>query len=547
VPLGGDAMSEAPLLEDTDRTSGRTALRKNIAAAMALSGAVRSTLGPKGLDKLLLDDEGRTLVTNDGVTVLETARVEHPVARMLIDASSAQDRTARDGTTSAVVIAAELLRNAWHLVVEGVHPSTIVRGYRRAETEALEMLDRLAIEGSDDDLVTAVRSSLAGKASTAVQARLAVLAVEAAAAVEREVDGRMDVDPTRISTIMAVGRPATDSEVVNGLVLAKRLANPSMVKVVNNGRIVLVDGGIERRSVRSDVSFQATSPEVLNALRRRENERLMEEVAHLSSLGTNVLAVSGAIDDEVHRALMDAGIQAFRRVPASDLDLLALATGARVVLRADQAEDADVGHALESRSHLIGDLHHWTVRGEGVAATFIARGSSDHVVEETSRCFDDAVGVAAQVRLDRRVLVGGGAAHVALARHLRRRAEATPGREQLAMEAYADALESIPRALAENAGLDPIDALLDVTASQAEGGAEAHKIGLDLSDGTPKDLGVLGVLEPLSVVRPTIHGATEAACAVLRIDDVLWARLEAQIPDDIQAQLDAMGERDAEA
>ena len=535
------------MLEDTDRTSGRTALRKNIAAAMALSGAVRSTLGPKGLDKLLLDDEGRTLVTNDGVTVLETARVEHPVARMLIDASSAQDRTARDGTTSAVVIAAELLRNAWHLVVEGVHPSTIVRGYRRAEIEALTILDGLAIEGTDHDLVTAVRSSLAGKASTAVQARLAVLAMEAATAVEREVDGKMDVDPTRISTIMAVGRPATESEVVNGLVLAKRLANPSMAKVVNNGRIVLVDGGLERRSVRSDVSFQATTPEVLNALRRRENERLMEEVAHLSSLGTNVLAVSGAIDDEVHRALMDAGIQAFRRVPASDLDLLALATGARVVLRADQAAAADVGHAIESRSHLIGDLHHWTVRGEGVAATFIARGSSDHVVEETSRCFDDAVGVAAQVRLDRRILVGGGAAHVALARHLRRRAEATPGREQLAMEAYADALESIPRALAENAGLDPIDALLDVTAAQAEGGADAHRIGLDLSDGTPKDLGALGVLEPLSVVRPTIHGATEAACAVLRIDDVLWARLEAQIPDDIQAQLDAMGERDAEA
>ena len=535
------------MLEDTDRTSGRTALRKNIAAAMALSGAVRSTLGPKGLDKLLLDDEGRTLVTNDGVTVLETARVEHPVARMLIDASSAQDRTARDGTTSAVVIAAELLRNAWHLVVEGVHPSTIVRGYRRAEIEALTILDGLAMEGTEDDLVTAVRSSLAGKASTAVQARLAVLAMEAATAVEREVDGRMDVDPTRISTIMAVGRPATESEVVNGLVLAKRLANPSMAKVVNNGRIVLVDGGLERRSVRSDVSFQATTPEVLNALRRRENERLMEEVAHLSSLGTNVLAVSGAIDDEVHRALMDAGIQAFRRVPASDLDLLALATGARVVLRADQAVAADVGHAIESRSHLIGDLHHWTVRGEGVAATFIARGSSDHVVEETSRCFDDAVGVAAQVRLDRRILVGGGAAHVALARHLRRRAEATPGREQLAMEAYADALESIPRALAENAGLDPIDALLDVTAAQAEGGADAHRIGLDLSDGTPKDLGALGVLEPLSVVRPTIHGATEAACAVLRIDDVLWARLEAQIPDDIQAQLDAMGERDAEA
>ena len=537
-------MSEAPLLEDTDRTTGRTALRKNIAAAMALAGAVRSTLGPKGLDKLLLDDQGRSLVTNDGVTVLETARVEHPVARMLIDASSAQDRTARDGTTSAVVIAAELLRNAWHLVIEGVHPSTIVRGYRRAEAATLERLETMVIEGSDEELVTAVRSSLAGKASEAVQSRLAGLAMQAAAAIEREVDGRMEVDPTRVTTVKAIGRPATDSEVIEGLVLAKRRAHPRMLKVVEHGKVLLIDGGLERRGLRGDVTFQATSPEVLEALRRRERDRLREEVAHVVGLGVQILAVSGAIEDEIHHALLDAGIQAFRRVPASDLDLLAMATGARVIPQAKQAEAEVLGLAVESRSHLIGDLHHWTVRGHGTAATFIARGSSDHVVEETSRCFDDAIGVAAQLRLDRRLLVGGGAAHVALARHLRRLAEATPGREQLAMEAYADAIEVIPRALAENAGHDPIDALLDVTAAQAEGGDEAHRIGLDLGRGVPADLGDVGVLEPLSVIRPTVHGATEAACAVLRIDDVLWARLEAQIPEDIQAQLDAMGQTD---
>ena len=253
-------MAEAPVLEDTERTTGRVALRKNIAAAMALSGAVRSTLGPKGLDKLLLDDEGRTLVTNDGVTVLETARVEHPVARMLIDASSAQDRAARDGTTSAVVIAAELLRNAWHLVLQGVHPSTIVRGYRMAESEAMAHLEELAFEGSEEDLTTAVRSSLAGKASRAVQDRLADLAMEAAMCVERTVDGVFEVDPTRVSTVMAVGRPATDSEIVEGLVLQKRRAHPDMVKLVENGTIALLDGGLERRKMRGDVTFQATTP-----------------------------------------------------------------------------------------------------------------------------------------------------------------------------------------------------------------------------------------------------------------------------------------------
>ena len=538
-------MAEAPVLEDTERTTGRVALRKNIAAAMALSGAVRSTLGPKGLDKLLLDDEGRTLVTNDGVTVLETARVEHPVARMLIDASSAQDRAARDGTTSAVVIAAELLRNAWHLVLQGVHPSTIVRGYRMAESEAMAHLEDLAFEGSEEDLTTAVRSSLAGKASHAVQDRLADLAMEAAMCVERTVDGVLEVDPTRVSTVMAVGRPATDSEIVEGLVLQKRRAHPDMVKLVENGTIALLDGGLERRKMRGDVTFQATTPDVLDALRRREIERLLDDVDAVAAAGVDVLAVSGAIDDEAHRRLLDLGIQAFRRVPGNDLDVLALATGATVLHHVDALHADACGRVLESRSHMLGDLHHWTVRGEGHAATLIARGSGDEIVEETSRCFDDALGVAAHLRKDRRLLVGGGASHVHLARHLRRFAEATPGREQMAIEAFADALEVIPRALAENAGLDPIDALLDVTAAQADAVNGAERIGLHLEQHVPTDLGAAGVLEPLSVIRPTVSGATEAACAVLRIDDVLWARLEAQIPDDIQAQLDAMGEQDA--
>ncbi|HIH53139.1 MAG: thermosome subunit [Euryarchaeota archaeon] len=538
-------MAEAPVLEDTERTTGRVALRKNIAAAMALSGAVRSTLGPKGLDKLLLDDQGRTLVTNDGVTVLETARVEHPVARMLIDASSAQDRAARDGTTSAVVIAAELLRNAWHLVLQGVHPSTIVRGYRMAETEALAHLEGLAFEGSDEDLVTAVRSSLAGKSSQGVQERLSFLAMEAARCVERTVDGITEVDPTRVSTVVAVGRPAIDSEIIEGLVMQKRRAHPDMVRTVENGTIALLDAGIERRKMRGDVTFQATSPEVLDDLRRREAERLLEDVETIAAAGVNVLAVSGAIDDEAHRRLLDVGIQAFRRVSSSNLDLLALATGATVLHHVDALQAESCGQVLESQSHMLGDLHHWTVRGQGPAATLIARGSGEEIADETSRCFDDALGVAAHLRKDRRLLVGGGASHVHLARHLRRFAEATPGREQLAIDAFADALEVIPRALAENAGLDPIDALLDVTAAQAEAREGAERIGLHLDRREPADLGKEGVLEPLNVIKPTVSGATEAAAAVLRIDDVLWARLEAQIPDDIQAQIDAMGERDA--
>ena len=538
-------MAEAPVLEDTERTTGRVALRKNIAAAMALSGAVRSTLGPKGLDKLLLDDEGRTLVTNDGVTVLETARVEHPVARMLIDASSAQDRAARDGTTSAVVIAAELLRNAWHLVLQGVHPSTIVRGYRMAESEAMAHLEELAFEGSEEDLTTAVRSSLAGKASRAVQDRLADLAMEAAMCVERTVDGVLRGGPNaglnghgRWPSRHRLGdrRRARASE-------AACAPRHGQTRGKRHHRAARWRAGATKDAWRRDLPSH--HPRRLDALRRREIERLLDDVEAVAAAGVDVLAVSGAIDDEAHRRLLDLGIQAFRRVPGNDLDVLALATGATVLHHVDALHADACGRVLESRSHMLGDLHHWTVRGEGHAATLIARGSGDEIVEETSRCFDDALGVAAHLRKDRRLLVGGGASHVHLARHLRRFAEATPGREQMAIEAFADALEVIPRALAENAGLDPIDALLDVTAAQADAVNGAERIGLHLEQHVPADLGAAGVLEPLSVIRPTVSGATEAACAVLRIDDVLWARLEAQIPDDIQAQLDAMGEQDA--
>ena len=253
---------------------------------------------------------------------------------------------------------------------------------------------------------------------------------------------------------MAVGRPATDSEIVEGLVLQKRRAHPDMVKLVENGTIALLDGGLERRKMRGDVTFQATTPDVLDALRRREIERLLDDVEAVAAAGVEVLAVSGAIDDEAHRRLLDLGIQAFRRVPGNDLDVLALATGATVLHHVDALHADACGRVLESRSHMLGDLHHWTVVGEGHAATLIARGSGDEIVEETSRCFDDALGVAAHLRKDRRLLVGGGASHVHLARHLRRFAEATPGREQMAIEAFADALEVIPRALAENAGLD---------------------------------------------------------------------------------------------
>ena len=528
-------MSETPILQDTDRTSGRDALRKNITAAMALSGAVRSTLGPKGLDKLLLDDEGRTLVTNDGVTVLETARVEHPVAKMLIQASSLQDRVARDGTTSTVVLCAEMLQNAWHLVSEGVHPSTIARGYQMAEKEAIAHLQTLTFQAEDDDAKLAVSSCLAGKTTTSVQSRIADLALEAASAVA-ETDAKTGstlVDATRVKIVTLQGRNATESEVVEGLVLAKKRANMAMPAHLKSGKILLLSGGIEPRSLRGTAKLQITSQGMLDSFRANDAEGLSSQVETLKELGVNVLAVSENIDESVHRALVDAGIQAFRRVAKSDLDLVARATGATIQVRCKDATKQDLGTFTSSHNKPQGAVHHWRLTAQGNSATFIARGTSETMVGEVERCFADALGVAGQLLEDPSLLAGGGATHVALARHLRRYAETIPGGEAMAIEAYADALEVIPRALSENAGLDPIDSLLSIVAEQtkAENSSQnsvdsttPHFIGLNLSTNEPTDMRKLGVIEPLSVIQPTIVGAGEAVSSILRIDDVLWAK-----------------------
>ena len=311
-------------------------------------------------------------------------------------------------------------------MLQGVHPSTIVRGYRMAKPEAMAHLEELAFEGSEEDLTTAVRSSLAGKASRAVQDRLADLAMEAAMCVERTVDGVFEVDPTRVSTVMAVGRPATDSEIVEGLVLQKRRAHPDMVKLVENGTIALLDGGLERRKMRGDVTFQATTPTSWTP-----SAAVKSNACWTTSRRSRPLVwTSWPSQEPLTTRRTGACLTLAFKPSAGCLGTIwtcSLATGATVLHHVDALHADACGRVLESRSHMLGDLHHWTVRGEGHAATLIARGSGDEIVEETSRCFDDALGVAAHLRKDGRLLVGGGASHVHLARHLRRFAEATPG------------------------------------------------------------------------------------------------------------------------
>ena len=525
-------MSEVPILKETTRTTGREALRNNITAAMALAGAVRTTLGPLGQDKLLIDDEGRTMVTNDGVTVLESAKVEHPVARMLINASTTQDRIARDGTTSAVLLSAELLQNAWELVLQGVHPSAIARGYRHAEEACRQHFEDLVIDATDDQMMAAATTSLSGKIHRAMQVHLADLAIQAArAVVEERPDGKV-ADPTRVKILTQTGGSMTDSSLVTGLVLAKKRVTDRMPKSLASGKVALVDGGLERREMMSNVKLNVAGTGVLESFRQQEKTMLIEQINHLVDLGVTLLACKEGIDDDVHAALTDAGIQAYRRVARSDLDLLARGTNATLNNDVKGLTSGDLGVFISSRNERWNGVMHWIVETEEGGATFIAKGSTNETVGEVERCFADALGVACQLLEEPHLLAGGGATQIALARHLRRFAEGFAGREQLAIEAYADALEIIPRTLAQNAGLDPLDSLLQTVARQStHEGENPHHIGLNVESKAPSSMVDDGVVEPLRITRQVLAGATEAALSVLRIDDVLWAKQDPAIPE----------------
>ena len=525
-------MSEVPILKETTRSTGREALRNNITAAMALAGAVRSTLGPLGQDKLLIDDEGRTMVTNDGVTVLESAKVEHPVANMLINASTTQDRIARDGTTSAVLLSAELLQNAWELVLQGVHPSAIARGYRHAEDACRNHFENLVIKATDDHMLAAATTSLSGKIHQAMQHHMAALAVQAAKAVVEQRPSGPLADPTRVKILTQTGGSMTDSALITGLVLAKKRVSDRMPKQLPSGKIALVDGGLERKELMSNVKLNVSSTGVLESFRQKEKTVLLDQINHLVDLGVTLLACKEGIDDDIHAALTEAGIQAYRRVSRADLDLLARGTNATLNNDVKGLTAADVGVFIKSSNERWNGVMHWIVETEEGGATFIAKGSTNEAVGEVERCFADALGVACQLLEEPALLPGGGATQIALARHLRRFAEGFAGREQLAVEAFADALEIIPRTLAQNAGLDPLDTLLQTVAKQTtDGSSNAHFIGLNVERKQPANMVEDGVVEPLRITRQVLAGATEAALSVLRIDDVLWAKQDPTVPE----------------
>ena len=511
------------VLEGTERIAGRTALRKNVAGAVALANAVRSTLGPKGLDKLLVSGDGTYLVTNDGVTVLEAAKVEQPTARMLISTSRAQDDEVRDGTTSTVVLTAELLVNALELVDRGVHPTIIASGYRMCGPVVEQALGEIAKPADENTSLDSVKTSLAGKGDEGLQSRLAELAHTAAQAT-----GSGEVEHTRVLTERSGS--IKNSELIPGIVLVKARVHREMELKPEAGRILILDGGIEKRRPEIEASLKITNTGAIEAFHARESAGLQARVDSLTSANIDCLVTRDGIEEEAHAMLAAAGILAYRRVERPEIEHLCRATGARPVFDVDDIQDEDVGKFASIREEKWHGVEHAIFEGsQSQGVTVVLRGSTDMRLEEAERAFNDALGVACQLIREPQLLPGGGATHIALARRLRRHAETIPGREQMAIEGFAAALESIPRILAENAGMNPIDELLRATAAQAD--ANSAWQGLDINTGQTTDMGKASIVEPLSVTRHAIAGATEAAISVLRIDDVLWSKQDAQTPD----------------
>ena len=513
------------LKEGTQRTRGRTAQSNNIAAAKAVADAVRSTLGPKGMDKMLVDSIGDVVITNDGATILKEMDIEHPAAKMIIEVAKTQEQHCYDGTTSAVVLAGELLKRSEDLIEQNVHPTIICEGFRLAAEHAIHALDQhgLATENDDNMLLEVAKTSLTGKSAGAVKAFLADICVRSVNAVGRIEDDERLVDLDDIKVEKRQGGSIRDSTLVDGIILDKERVHAGMPRVVTEGRIALINSAIEVKKTEVDAKIQITDPNQLAAFLEEEQGYIRGLVETICATGANVVICQKGIDDLAQHYLAKAGVFAIRRAKKSDMEALAKATGGRVVTNIDDLSDADLGHAARVEERKIGesDMTFLTGCPEAKSVSVLLRGGTEHVVDEIRRAFDDAVGVVAVAWEDGAVLTGGGSVLASLSRDLRTYAEGVGGREQMAIEAFASALEIVPRTLAENAGLDPVTTIIDLRKAHADGQVHA---GINVYEGGVADMLAGHVLEPVRVVEQAIQSATETATMILRIDDVISSK-----------------------
>ena len=514
------------LKEGTSRTVGEEARRTNILAARIIAETLASSLGPRGMDKLLVDAFGSATITGDGATILKEMDVQHPAAKMLVEVAKAQDEEVGDGTTSVVVLAGELLKNAGELLDENIHSTLVISGFKKALEEALKTVDEIAVKVDPLDkqvLKQVAATALASKVVAEFRDFLAELAVEAALnVVQKTSDGKFKVDLNDIKVEKKKGESIEDTELVKGIVLDKEVVHPDMPKRIENAKIALLDTPLEIEKPEWSAKIRVTSPEQLKAFLEQEAEILKKMVDKIASIGTNVVITQKGIDDLAQHYLAKKGIMAIRRVKRSDIERLAKATGAKIITNIEDLTEKDLGTAGMVEERKIGEDKMVFIEKcpNPRAVTILVRGGAEHIVDEVERAVHDALCVVRNVIEEPKILAGGGAPEIEIARRLREFATTLGSKEQLAVLKYAEALESIPAILAHNAGMEPIDAVVELRNRHEKGEVWA---GVDVLNSRIADMFKANVIEPSRVVKQKLKSATEAAEMILRIDDIIAA------------------------
>jgi len=522
------------LKEGTERDRGKSAHKNNIAAAKAIAEAVRSTLGPKGMDKMLVDSMGDVVITNDGVTILKEIDVEHPAAKMIVEVAKTQDDECGDGTTTAVVLAGELLKKSEELIDRNVHPTVISNGYRLAADKGMTILKSMGIKvdyNNNSLLKNIATTAMTGKSIGSSKDALAETAIKAVKSVAVKKGKGYQIDVDNILVVKKQGGSISDTKMIDGIILDKERVHTRMPTEVKGAKIALLNSAMEIKKTEIDAKIQITDPDALQKFLDQEEATLRKMVATIKKSGANVLMCQKGIDDLAQHFLAKEGIYAIRRVKKSDIEKLAKATGAKIVTNLSDLSKSDLGKAglVEERKVAGDDLTFVTGCKGAKAVSILIRGGTEHVIDEVERALHDALKVTAVAIEDGVALPGGGATDIELALKLRSCAASVGGREQLAIEAFADAMEVIPRTLAENAGLDPLDSLIKLKSGH-EGKKKSRNNGIDLFTGNLKDMVRNSIIEPLRVKTQALGSATEVATMILRIDDIIAAKRGAAPP-----------------
>jgi thermosome len=513
------------LKEGTQRTRGREAQAANIMVAKAIAEAMRTSLGPRGMDKMLVDSFGDIVITNDGATILKEMDVEHPVAKMLVEVAKAQDEEVGDGTTTAVVVAGELLAKAEELIDKEIHPSLIIEGYKKAAAEALRILDEIGAPVNPQDkeyLVRIAKTALASKLVGEFAEHLARIAVEAVLKVARLENGKWKVDLDDVKIEKKEGMSVMDTMLIEGIVLDKEVVHPDMPKLVRNAKMALLDAPLEIEKTEFDAKLHIETPEQMRAFMEQEERMLKEMVDKIAATGANVVFCQKGIDDLAQHFLARKGILAVRRIKKSDMEKLAKATGGRVISRIDDLTPEDLGRAQLVEERRVGEDKMVFVEGceNPRAVTILVRGGTQRIVDEAERSIKDAINVVKDILMEPKIVAGGGAIETELALRLRDYARTLPGKEQLAVEKFAEALEIVPIQLAENAGLDPVESIVTLRSKHKEG---ERGYGVDVLNNRLHDMMSLNVIDPVAVKKQVVKSAVEAASLVLKIDDIIAA------------------------